>query len=263
MNASGKHGLRLEGASNFRDIGGGLTGAGRRIKPLKMFRSGELSRLTDADHDELRKLRVAFVADLRSRKECGGLHSRWPQDIGSELYEADITMDSKVDGRPVMDVIREDPTPDGVTRTVAAAFRDIADLCGPALKTITWKLANGTEPVVFHCTNGRDRTGVIAAMLLYMLGAPRESIVEDFMLTNERINVELAVENSIHAFRKAMNVDIDRETVLSVTLVRAEYIDSMFRGFELKYGSPEGYLRHFGIDAAMRQDLQQRLLEPA
>ena len=61
--------LRLEGASNFRDIGGWTTADGRRLKRKRIFRSGELSQLTDADLDILRHLGIAFVADLRSLKE--------------------------------------------------------------------------------------------------------------------------------------------------------------------------------------------------
>ena len=255
--------LRLEGASNFRDIAGWTTADGRRLKPRRIFRSGELSQLTAADLDILRRLGVAFVADLRSQKECELHRSRWPADLKSELYEADITMDIRLDGQPIIDMIKEDRAPGSVARTVSKSFPVIADLCGPALKMIVDRLADGVEPVVFHCTNGRDRTGVISAMLLYLLGAPREAIVTDFMTTNERIDVERVIANTIDTFRRALGMELARESIEMVTLVRAEYIDAMFDGFAARYGSAEGYLANFGISTALRDSLREKLLEPA
>ncbi len=261
MSKTAFHDLRMQGAGNFRDIGDRVTIDGQRIRAARVFRSGELSRLTDADYQRLRQIGIAFVADLRSQKECAALPTHWPADMAAEVYTADIGMDSRVDGRPVMDVIFENPTPEHATNTVARAFSSIADMCGPALRVITAKLAEGVQPVIFHCTNGRDRTGIVAAMMLYMLGASRDEIVHDFMLTNERIDFRIAVENSINAFRKAMGVDIDREIVEMITLVRPHYIDTLFKSFDERYGSPEGYLDHFGIDAAMREALRGQLLE--
>ena len=255
--------LRLEGASNFRDIGGWTTADGRRLKRKRIFRSGELSQLTDADLDILRHLGIAFVADLRSLKECELHRSRWPADLKSELHRADITMDIRLNGQPIIDLIKEDREPASVARHVGLSFPVIADLCGPALKLIVDRLVSGVEPVVFHCTNGRDRTGVISVMLLYLLGAPREAIVADFMTTNERIDVERVIANTIDTFRRALGMELTRESIEMVTLVRAEYIDALFHGFVSRYGSAEGYLNHFGITETMREELRKRLLEAA
>jgi protein-tyrosine phosphatase len=252
--------LRLKGASNFRDIGGGLGAEGRRIRRERVFRSGELSRLTDDDLATLRRLGVRFIADLRSAKECDLLKSRLP-DAEVHVHRADITMDIRIDGRHIMDHILDDPTPEGTARAVALSFGPTADFCGPALKLLVERLVHEDAPLLFHCTNGRDRTGVIAAMLLYLLGASREAIVTDFMLTNERIDVEIVVKNSILALNKAFGREVSREFVESVTLVKPFYIDTMFAFFAEKYGSPEGYLSHFDIDAALTGALRERLLE--
>ena len=255
--------LRLEGASNFRDIGGHATMDGHRVKQGRIFRSGELSRLTDSDHDILRCLNVALVADLRSRKECELLPSRWPAGLNTVLYHADVSMDIRINGRSIIELIKEDPSADHVARVVEHGFHIIADSCGPALKLITDRLASGGGPLLFHCTNGRDRTGVISAMLLYMLGASRDAIVADFMITNQRLDVEQVVTNTIATFHKALGITMTRATAELVTLVKPEYINAMFIHFDTKYGSPESYLAHFGIYTALVEKLRQRLLEPA
>lgn len=254
--------IRLQGAPNFRDIGGYPSGAGRRIKRAHIFRSGELSRLTDADFATLRRLGIRFVADLRTHTERDIHPSRLAAEAEIEFHHADITMDVRIGDRNVMELIVEEKTPEGVARTVAMSYGVIADLCGPALRLITERLSTGAGPLLFHCTNGRDRTGVIAAMLLYMLGASRDSIVADFMLTNERMDVEMVIANSLATMRKALGDFITREMVERVTLVQAQAIEAMFDSFAAKYGSPEGYLRHFGIDEAMVCGLREQLLEP-
>jgi protein-tyrosine phosphatase len=255
--------IRLEGAANFRDIGGVPGADGRLVKRGQIFRSGELSHLTEADLEILRQLGIGFVADLRSSKECGLHLSRWPDGLNTERLLADIPMDIRLDGRPIMELLLADRSPSGTARTVGMSFPVIADLCGPALKEIAERLVDTDGPILFHCTNGRDRTGVISAMLLYILGAPREVIVADFMLTNERIDVERVVANTLETFRKVLGMEMGRESVEMVTLVRAEYIDAMFNGFETRYGSPEAYLAHFGIDEALRDRLREQLLEEA
>lgn len=251
--------LRLQGAPNFRDIGDGIGAGGRRIRRHRVFRSGELSRLTDADVELLQRLGVNFVTDLRSLKECDLLPSRVA--AGVHVHRADITLDVRVDGRHIMDHILDDPTPENTARAVAMSFGPTADLCGPTLKFIVERLARHDAPLLFHCTNGRDRTGVIAAMLLHLLGASREDIVADFMLTNERIDLEIVVKNSIAALSKGLGRELSRDVVVSISLVRPEYIDAMFAHFDANYGSAEGYLRHFGIDAALTDALRERLLE--
>ena len=255
--------IRLQGAPNFRDIGGHATTDGRCVRRGQIFRSGELSNISDADLDTLCDLDIAYVADLRSIKEGNLLRTRWPGGMKTEHHRADISMALQLNGRPLTDVLRDDPTPNGAARVVGEGFRQIPDLCGPALKTITERLAVGPGAVLFHCTNGRDRTGVVSAMLLYQLGATREAIVQDFMTTNDRLDVERVIENSIKMFRDALGIPVSRETMALCTLVRPEYIDIMFDSVAEQYGSPEDYLRAFGIDAALTQKLRQRLLETA
>jgi protein-tyrosine phosphatase len=255
--------LRLQGAPNFRDIGGHPTTDGRRIKRERIFRSGELSHLTDADLAHLRKLNFSCVADLRSLGEGEVHRSRWPEGMDTKLHRANISMDMKLNGRPLTDVLKDDPTPTGAGRVMSESFRLIPDMCGPALKQISDQLAHDNRPVLFHCTNGRDRTGVISALLLYMLDANRESIVQDFITTNERINVEQVIENSIVTFRQALGIEVSRATMELCTLVSPGYIDVIFQFLEEKYGAVNGFLHTFGIDDALIQKLRQRLLEPA
>jgi len=253
--------IRLEGATNFRDIGGGRNEDGRQLRAGRIFRSGELSNLSDADIDTLSGLDIGCVVDLRSAKETSSMASRWPSGTSVELHRADITLDLRIDDRPVIDLIVENPEPDAIERIVCRGFPVIAEQCGPAVHMVTERLASSDKPLLFHCTNGRDRTGVIAAMLLHMLGLRREDILADFMLTNERIDVERVIANTLEAYRKALGMNLTRAAVEPVTLVRPSYIGALFQGMVDRYGSADGYLEHFGIDAALRSALRERLLE--
>ena len=253
--------LRFEGAPNFREVSGYRTPEGRRLKRGRIYRSGELSNLTDADLRILRDLGIGLVVDLRDAKETGVLVSRWPEGLSTEFHNADVSLDVRLEGRPIIDVLIENSDPVSVERIVGRGFPVIAEFCGPALKYIADRLSGGSEPILFHCTNGRDRTGVISAMLLYILGMPRDAIIADFMITNERINAERVIANTLETYRKAMGIEMTREAIEPATLVRASYIEVMLKGLAEKFGSPEGYLEHFGIDAALCTAIREHLLE--
>lgn len=250
---------RLAGAPNFRDIGGWETSDGRRVRLGRMFRSGELSNLVEADLDVLRRLCVGCIVDLRSEKERSIHISRLPDDLVTEHHHANITVDARVDGRPIFDLLRQCATPEDAAGFVRHTFTKLPALCGPALGHVAGILASGRAPILFHCTNGRDRTGVVAALLLALLGTSREGIVADFMLTNERIDIEKVIANSIEVFSKA-GVEVDRRTMELVTLVRPQLIDALFEGIDADYGSLDNYFDTFGIDALRRGTLRELLV---
>jgi protein-tyrosine phosphatase len=251
--------IRLVGAPNFRDIGGCETSDGYRVRTGWMFRSGELSNLLESDIEVLRHLRVGCLVDLRSERERDVHVSRLPDGLVKAHHHANIAVNAQVGGRPIFELLRECATPDDAAGLVRHTFTKMPAQCGPALGYITETLARSQMPVLFHCTNGRDRTGVVAALLLALLGATREAIVADFMLTNERIDVEKVVENSIEVFRKA-GMEVDRRTMELVTLVRPQLIDAMFERIDAEYGELDNYFEAFGIDAKRRETLRELLI---
>ena len=235
---------------------------GRRVKRNQLFRSGELSRLTDTDFSTLHDLGIALVVDLRSEGEVERQRTHWPAVFNAEHHNANINTDLRVNGRKLPELLKEDPTPAGAARVMEHTFRVLPDMCGAALKQIAERLANNVLPAVFHCTNGRDRTGVISAMLLYMLGVPQEAIARDFVTTNERINVPIVIENTRNYLIHELGHDLDDATIELCVRVQPQNIAAAFDEITVKHGSPEAYFQHWGIGANTSERMKQHLLEP-
>jgi protein-tyrosine phosphatase len=169
--------LTFDGCFNFRDLGGYPTADGRMTRWRRLFRADGLSRLTENDMVVLASLGVVTVIDLRTDLEAT-TQGRFPEGVDGVSYHH----------LPLTDTLPgEEETPDWDRAafvserylsmlsegraTVAAALRLLAD---PA-----------RHPAVFHCSVGKDRTGVLAALVLGFLGVPDEVIVEDYALSYE------------------------------------------------------------------------------
>jgi protein-tyrosine phosphatase len=252
--------VSLKGAPNFRDIGGWDALDNSRVIEGRIFRSGELSNLTEDDLKIVSQLNIGCVVDLRSEKEKEVHVSRLPDDLIREQHQANISADIRIDGKRIFDVLSECKHAEEAAEIMQKTFLLWPQACGPAVAFIARKLSVDDSPIVFHCTNGRDRTGVVAALLLAMLGASTESIVYDFMLTNERIDVEKTISNSIKVY-KQMGLQIDRRTMELISLLRPQFIDALFAGIDEAYGCLSMYFDSIGVDSKMRNLLQERLLE--
>lgn len=167
----GRH-IALEGAVNFRDLGGYETTDGRRVRWRTLFRADGLSGLTQTDRGVIRQLGIATVVDLRTSAELEG--GRFPvEEIPVDFHHV-----------PLLDTV---PDPDSFDLTpgmLAAQYETIAADAAPQIGRILGLVASEeTHPVIIHCTAGKDRTGVLVAVLLGVLGVPDETIVEDYALS--------------------------------------------------------------------------------
>jgi protein-tyrosine phosphatase len=169
--------IAFDGCFNFRDLGGYRTADGRRTRWRRLFRADGLSRLTENDLAALGSLGIVTVIDLRTDLEAD-TQGRFPEDLDGVTYHH----------LPLTDTLPgEEETPDWDraafvsdrylamlsegTETVSAALRLLAD--------------PGRQPAVFHCSVGKDRTGVLSALVLGFLGVPDEIIVDDYALSYE------------------------------------------------------------------------------
>lgn len=167
--------LHLAGAANARDIGGYRTVDGRTVRTGMVYRTDQLNNLTPADLAELSRRQVREIDDLRTVYERAlapdrvpaGAHDNW-YDVVGETPLPDLM--SSLAGGPEM--YRAFITAPGANRAVAAVLRDVID--------------NGRSggAVLFHCTAGKDRTGWVAAVLLTLLGVDRNTVTEDYLLSN-------------------------------------------------------------------------------
>lgn len=255
--------VRLEGAPNFRDLGGRATADGRRVAQRRVFRSGNLSRLTAADFELLRGIPLRTIVELRSSAETALYPFRLPESLGAALVEAGVNPYTHAEAGGYKQLLIDDPSPAGAMRTMAATYRLLPKVCGPAIKAVVDRLLVADGALSFNCSNGRDRTGVVSMMLLHILGVPRDGIVADYLESNARIDLEAAIELSRVVFMQEYGIEFDYQTLRTMNQALEQNVDIAFDAIAETYGSVDAYLDAAGVDAATRQALRTKLLEDA
>jgi len=170
--------VALEAVHNFRDLGGYTTADGRRTQWRRVFRADGLYRLTPADVITLEPLGLRTVIDLRSAPELDE-RGRFPIDVHPVVFHH----------LPIIDatwVQGEQPEYDRDEDFLIWAYQEMLTVGAPRFAMAFDALAQpGALPAVFHCAAGKDRTGLLAALLLGSLGVSHADIVDDYALTVE------------------------------------------------------------------------------
>jgi protein-tyrosine phosphatase len=244
--------LPLEGAPNFRDLGGYRTGDGRHVRWGTVYRSGQLSALTDADFHYLSALRLRLVCDFRVDSERQRAATKWKGDAAPEIVPASIdTVGYYKPGTDIREHMRNvyNRMPFDGSGEYAALFRRMID---------------GDLPVLLHCTSGKDRTGFFAALLLTILGVPHETVVEDFLLTNRYLVPDERIPQFAREMQERQKLPSlpDAETVRAASGVLASNLEIGFSVIREKYGSVDNYARKaLRLSPADVRKLRARLLE--
>ena len=164
--------MRLVGGRNFRDLGGYPTADGRRVRRAMVYRSAHLATLTDGN--PLAGLSLRTVVTLQSRAEVSVLGPPLAAAVGCACWEHIPIGDRWFD--------RDELPPPA--RSVSGHLMLVTDFAGQWRDFFRLAANPGVYPMLFHCSAGRDRTGMGAAMLLEMLGVERRLIVGDFLESN-------------------------------------------------------------------------------
>jgi protein-tyrosine phosphatase len=243
----------FEACFNFRDLGGYETGQGGRIRWQMLYRSDSLHRLTPADAVLFQSLGIRTVIDLRSGTELED-HGRLRVAGGGTAWHHAPMLDNvklrvPADGEPAP--VRDE-------RAAANPYVYIVDGFGPSIAaTFQLLAAEGALPAVFHCMSGKDRTGIVSALLLDLLGVPEEAIAADYALTEETRTrsttwIEMN-EPELAAFFARIPPDLNR--------AHPEKILELLAYIRSSYGSSAGLLSRLGVTDAEQSALRSRLLE--
>jgi protein-tyrosine phosphatase len=250
------------GLKVFRDLGGTLTADGRRIRNGRIFRSGDLSALTQADLDRLRSLGIRLVCDLRSEFERTARPSQWPEDLQTERLIAGL-LDVRTGQLDLRRMLIEDPTPAGVRRMMLATYEALPAAAAPLLPQLFARLANNQLPALVHCSAGKDRTGFVCACIQHTLGVDRETILKEYLAIREHLVAD-AMASRISEHLRASVGDAAAERMVKVLSdVDADYLDAALAAIVRMHGSLDRYLASAGLTTGLRQRLGQGLLVPA
>lgn len=226
--------LPLQGGRNFRDLGGYRTADGRMVKWGLLYRSGQMHDLTPADYTYLQKLGIRTVCDFRDTRERTNEPTLWPAGQKPKVLSDDYALDMsamKLPGDPAT------WTHEQVVTAMTATYPRLLDQFNGQYRRMFAELLAGDVPLAFHCTAGKDRTGVAAALLLTALGVPRATIVEDYLLSNQHMAPPPAHPTDFWA-------KLSPEAARTFAGVDRRYIDAVFAMTDRHPGGTMGYLKN-------------------
>jgi protein tyrosine/serine phosphatase len=236
----------LEGCSNFRDVGGYASAFGTRVRPRQLYRSDALSAASPSDREILAGLRIATVVDLRVHAEIE-IAGRYP-DRRPAYFHLPL-------GNPVNGAGIGWSEPEQVAARYFELLLDGRDSIGETLAVLTDPAA---YPAVIHCSVGKDRTGIVMALILSLLGVADHDIVADYALSG------IGTARLVLRLRDELGDRFSELEPFLPVLLSAEP-DSMrifLARLRSEFGSVDGYVEHIGL-ASATEYLRAALLEQA
>lgn len=249
----------LASIENFRDFGG-YAAPGGRLKPGRLYRSGAQHEATDADLAALAELGIEVLVDLRhpserEREVC----RRWPG------FSAEVIQNDWEEDFPVWAETLKDHRPSAALfrRRKLAWYDQMAAAPGRAelfSRTLA-ALAETDRPILIHCASGKDRTGVLVALVQHIAGVGWDDIVADFLRSNIDEMFARKAPGVGADIERVSGVAPDAATVRATMAVEAAYLEAAFQGMTSRYGSVDAYLdRALGLGPSRRASLQARLV---
>lgn len=251
--------LPLEGAPNFRDLGGYETKEGGRLKWGKMYRSSKLSGLTDDDMGRVRRLGLTLVCDFRQAIEqeldptnLGEGHTHILASLPVSPGSSHNFIENLHNGIIVVD---------NVSDFMLDMNRDFVHNQLPRYAEMFQLLLAGDQQLLIHCASGKDRTGFGSALILDVLGVPEDTIVDDYMLTNRYLPIDEEVSRLAGQFSDRTGAIITEEVLRPLMEVRPEYILACFEEIRKHYESKEHFYESaLDLDKAKVKGLRDRYL---
>lgn len=247
--------LPLEGAFNLRDFGGYPTRDGGHVRRGMLYRSGSMHALSEEDERHLRGLGIVTVCDLRRVGERERYPTRWCDGQGIDLLSRDHHQSSGV----LEELLRGEPTAAGVRAMMIDLYRVLADEHAPSYRIMFERLLAGKAPLLLNCMAGKDRTGVGAALVLSTLGVPRETIVEDYVMTAEVLDFARLIEDGRRSER---HWTLPPEVIAPLQASDRDYLETMFEELDRRHGGMDAFLAsEIGVGAQERARLRELLVE--
>ena len=248
--------IPLSGSNNFRDIGGIPTRDGRYVRWGQIYRSDRLSALTKGDLRYLESLGLQTVYDFRSESEVEEDPNILPSIDGLEYINEPIYFDvedtTHIKERILSGEMSEIEAGDILVQGNRLFATDMSQRFKPFIDC----LLEGKGPIVYHCTSGKDRTGFATLLLLSAVNVGRDTIVEDYLLSNYyryKLNA-----NRLRKLRYASIVkrNLNASTIAPLMVVDRRYINAAYDAIDEKYGSIDAFLeQEYGLTAEKRAEL--------
>lgn len=235
------HRLDLEGAYNFRDLGGYRTTSGKTIKPGMLYRSEALAQLTDRDYEKLASLKIKVLCDFRGDDEIKRAPTKW-RSSEIEVFPQPIPAGGNTSS--IMGKLIQGAPPAEMKAIMAGLYGQFATGNAASYQKLLRRMLNGGLPVLYHCTAGKDRTGVFTAFLMTILGASKETVMEDYLLTNKYVLTEKAIATMAAGLKNyGLTTVPPMESLKPLLGVEPEYLNATFEAIDKEFGNFDEFRR--------------------
>lgn len=260
--------INLEKVSNARQLGGYTTKSGKKIVNNKLIRSGKLGEATDSDIQKLKDLNLSTVIDFRTTDEISkepdpkieGVKNMQVKILNENVENNTTKATTKVYDNPaesLLEMYRSGVLRDDMYSSVLSdetAQKGFAEFFQILLKQ------DPNKAILWHCTGGKDRAGSASALLLSVLGVDRETVLDDFELTNDFLSEKISyMENEA---KKLTDNKDEIKGVGTLTGVNRDFMKKALKELDEKYGSPTEYVKkELGLTDKDIQTLQDKYLQ--
>ncbi|OYV33403.1 MAG: hypothetical protein B7Z80_24140 [Rhodospirillales bacterium 20-64-7] len=251
----------LTGAKNFRAVRPYPAAKGRMLRANLIYRSGDLSRLSEADLEIIAGLHIRLVCDLRTGREQSEFVSRWPDAPAHVKLDLPDRNESDAGPHKIFELIAKHPGEAGGLLAMDMLYRRKPKAFARSLQVLFKTILSGEGlPLLVHCHAGKDRTGFVVAMLLAAAGVSRTDIIDDYITTAHYFLADKEALALAAWAKRSFGHDIHNESARPMVDTRQAYIEAALHEIDQGWGDINGYLHDaVGLTEADRDTVQNLL----
>ncbi len=246
--------IQIKKVTNFRTVGNMKNVDGRTLKEGKFYRSAHLHKLKKKSFEELEKLGIKEIIDLRNSKEIAEKPDQLPSAVNYKKYSAfEDEGDQLAQAKKL--VLKGKVNASDADKRMISFYREYVTENPEMIKKMITEILESKDPILYHCTAGKDRTGITTALLLTILKFDKETIYNEYLLSNnyrkELVQKRLRLANTLHFLYSKM----DLKVLEKLSWVEKRYLDAAFEEIDKKYGSADTYIQQaLGISDSKRNE---------
>jgi len=248
-----KH-IQIKKVHNFRTPGNIRNSQGRTLKEGRFYRSAHLHQLKKRSFREFENLGIKEVIDLRNSKEIADKPDQLPDDMVYKKYSAFEDKGDQLSQAKKL-VLKGKVNGSDADKRMIDFYREYVTENPEMIRKIITEIMESDQPVLYHCTAGKDRTGITTALILTILKFDKETIYNDYLLSNnyreKLVHKRFRLANNLHFLYPKMDVKV----LEKLSWVETAYLDAAFNEINKKYGSVDSYIQQvLGISENKREE---------
>lgn len=255
---SNRH-IYFKNVINFRDIGGIKTMEGKTVRWGKIFRSDNLAGLKKSEFRKFNDLHIRTVYDLRTANEIKGKEDQLPENV-NYVHFSTVKDNGDLLAQLKSKVLNGEISEEKSIELTLELYTGCVSENLPTVRTLLKKVLNSNEPVLYHCSAGKDRTGMTTALILSILKVDRQTIMNEYLLSNYYRKDKIEKMLGKVKLAKIVKRHINTKVIENFMKVDEKYLNATFEVIDKKYGGMDDFIKNeLQIDDKTRNELIRKL----